>query len=246
MENSHGPQAAGRAGRAAEGRNATRTRRTRPIERPSTPFSPTCGGNAAAPSGADVLAVGDRIRAGPSPTGGPQFVYESMDHSGRYRDTRCTFSVAAAARGSCSSSWATCSAEDRDAQDPAEPARSTLHHRGRTHRLRTHVARRPGHLPHRRQRTPSYTLSFSWVAKADPGGNRRQLPPPQQGTALRSAPWLHRHPPASAFLTCRATAEGMTDRMTARLDRDHGAAVCLLRGSRTRAGERGRSCALRH
>ena len=121
------------------------------------------------PSGADVLAVGDRYQGRAIAYRQSQFVYESMDRSGRYRDTKGTFSVAAAAR------------------------RFLLVELGDVFRGKTGMPRiRPNQLaPHcaveegptgfeltwldGRATFPTgakghmYTLSFSWVAKAEPG-----------------------------------------------------------------------------
>jgi hypothetical protein len=99
-----------------------------------------------APSGADVLAVGDRYQGRAIAYRQSQFVYESTAGSGRYRDAR-----------------------------------------GRTHRDRAHVVRRPGHLPHRRQGIQG-RAELQLGRHGRTRGHHRQLPPPERGTALRSAP----------------------------------------------------------
>lgn len=122
-----------------------------------------------AASGADVLLVGDRYQGRAIAYRQSQFVYETTDRRGRTRDTKATFSAAAAAR------------------------RFMLTDLGDVLRLKTGMPRiQPNRLapdctieegptgleligPHGRATFPTGTkghqqlLSFSWVATAEPG-----------------------------------------------------------------------------
>ena len=138
--------------------------------------------------GGDLLWVGDRHQGRAIAYRQSQFVYESTTGMGRYRDTKATFSTAAAAcRFPAPRAERRGPPVDRHAQDPAEPARSPLHPRGRTHRLRAHLARRPSHLPGRCQGAHG-RAELQLGHQGRTRGDRRQLPPPKRGTALRSAP----------------------------------------------------------
>ena len=122
-----------------------------------------------APSGGDLLWVGDRHQGRAIAYRQSQFVYESMTGMGRYRDTKATFSTAATARrflllelGDVVRRWT--------GMPRIQPNRLAPHctlEEGPTgfeltwlDDRATFPAGAKGHMA---------ALSFSWVAKAEPG-----------------------------------------------------------------------------